>query len=182
MNKKKQLTFLTLPFLIAGLCLILLMNPPKPDRCAVCTSLKRHAPCVLNLNTGKIVELELYEPHSRKVGEIAETQDQSIFSFISIDGSKGTKTTNPWEIKINLPKKVQPKSKKHYCSHCIELLSHHWNGYVILDLYQPSSPIVYSIHDGATYSIRCYSISITTDAETQQYVLEEIGTYNASLS
>ncbi len=182
MNHKKQLAFHTSLFLIAGLCLILLLNPPEPNRCAICTSIKRHAPCLLNLNTGKIVELELYEPHSLKVGEIAETQNQSFFSFINIDGSKGTIITNPWKININLPKNVQPTSRKHYCSHCRELLSRHWNGYVILDLYQPSSPIVYSVHDGATYSIRCYLISITTDAETQQYMLEEIGTYHASLS
>lgn len=180
--KKKQFALHAFSLLITGLFLILFLNPREPDRCAICIGLKRHAPCVLNLNTGKVVELELYEPHSRKVGEIAEAQDQSIFSFINIDGSKGTKTTNPWEIKINLPKKVQPTSRKHYCSNCRELLSHYWNGYVILDLYHPSSPIVYPVHDGATYSIRCYSISITTDAKTQQYVLEEIGTYNASLS
>lgn len=180
MNNKTKFAFITFPLLIFGLCIILFLNPMQPDRCSICTSLKRHAPCILNLNTGKIFELELYKPHSQKVGEIAEIQNESTFSFISLDGNKGTKITNPWEIKISLPQKAQRIKKKHYCSNCREVLSGYRSGYVILDLYQPLSPIIYPLLDGAMYSIRCYSISISTDAETQQYLLEEIGTYDTN--
>lgn len=178
---KKILIIVSIAALITGLILTCMLNPAEPERCAICTGLKRHAPCLLNLSTGKILELELYEPHPYKVGEIADQQNNSTFSYIRFAGIRGTKITNPWEISIKIPPKGDRIQRKYYCQDCRKMLSKNNQGYVILDLYTPSNPTVLPIHDGAEYSIRCYSLSIKMDKESQQYEANIVGTLNSEL-
>lgn len=177
MYKKKVIALIAL--LMLGLTYMYILNPPEPERCAICTSLKRHAPCLLNLSTGEIRELELYEPHPYKVGEIADQQDNSIFSFIHFGDVQGTKTTNPWEINIKIPQDRNRIQKKHYCSDCRKLLSADKYGYVILNLYNPSTPSLLPIYAGAEYTIRCYKISINTNKESKLYEVDIVGTLTA---
>ena len=47
---------------------------PVPERCSLCDNLPRHAPYIVNLSTGELVELEIYDPHPHKIAEIAEEQ------------------------------------------------------------------------------------------------------------
>lgn len=63
----------------------------EPERCALCDDLARHAPCIINLNTGEKVELNVYEPHPFLVGEIADEQPGGYFSFVRGAGVEGYK-------------------------------------------------------------------------------------------
>ena len=65
------------------------VNAPEPDRCSVCDYIPSHAPCLVNLNTGEVGEIALYEPHRTLVGEIAEEQRGGYFSFMSVAGLRG---------------------------------------------------------------------------------------------
>lgn len=173
---KKKYAIMGTVVLIVTLVLVLILNLIAPTQCAICSELKRHAPCLLNLNTGAIGELEIYEPHPYKVGEISEKQDSSTFSFVSVVGIRGTRTSSPWELKLNVPMNGDRTQSRHYCFDCREVLSDYKKGYVVLDLYNPEKPTVLPIYDGATYSIRCYSVSISVDEKNQAYELKIVGT------
>lgn len=62
---------------------------PEPERCSLYDNSSYHAPCILNLSTGELVELEIYDPHPYKVGEIAVEQPGGYFSFVRGAGLDG---------------------------------------------------------------------------------------------
>lgn len=144
-------------------------TPSDPGDCSICGHLKCHAPCVLNLATGEIGELELYQPHFRKVGEIAEEQTGGTFSFIYPAGLQGIRLTDPWYIEVDVPTEGDRKNNSFFCERCWKILDEYEDGYVLIDLYDLGNPVVYDIEDGATYKIRCYQIQITTEREIDVY-------------
>ena len=36
---------------------------PESEECALCDAFPRHAPCLVDLNTGDVKELDIYQPH-----------------------------------------------------------------------------------------------------------------------
>jgi len=135
-------------------------EPEEPDQCAICDHIKCHAPCLVNLSTGEIDELALYEPHFYKVGDIADEQPGGTFSFISAAGLRGYKLTAPWEIHISIPKVGDRIDKAHFCAACRDRLRDINRGYVLVDLYIPSAPVIYPIAAGFNEQVRCYTASI----------------------
>ena len=123
--------------------------PPSSEECSICRFIKSHAPCLLNLSTGEIGELALYEPHRTKVGELAEVQQGGTFGFFYAAGAKGTRTTNPWVLTIRVPIEGARIRKSHFCQKCRELLEGYNHGYVLLDLYDKTKPtIAYQCDEG----------------------------------
>lgn len=159
---------------------ILFLSMQEPKRCSICAELKRHAPCLLNLNTGKLGELDLYEPHPYKVGEIAEVQDSSYFAYFYAAGLQGIKVTNPWEISIEVPEKRVIHLNHSFCRKCRKLLSEYKSGYVLIDLYEPTNPVIYPIFSDAAYQIRCYTISVAYSKENKVFDLSIKGTLDTS--
>ena len=54
---------------------------PEPEECVVCDNLQGprfHAPCLLELSTGELTELEIYESCHRYSGELAPDQDMDL--------------------------------------------------------------------------------------------------------
>lgn len=136
----------------------------EPVHCPICEGLRCHAPCLVNLHTGEIGELELYEPHPFKVGELAEEQRGGYFCFMTAAGLRGTKTADPWEIDMDIPAGGKPMRKNLFCRECHKLLANVSDDeYALLDLYDRSAPVVLSIRDGAEYSLRCYTITVISD-------------------
>ena len=68
-----------LVFMMMALLLSLMacsgINAPEPDRCSLCDHIPSHAPCLVNLNTGEVGEIALYEPHHTLVGEIEKSSE-----------------------------------------------------------------------------------------------------------
>lgn len=85
---RKRISILLL-VIVAILAIWDVIAPPDPEECSICGHLKCHAPCILNLATGEIGELELYQPNLQKVGEVAEEQAGGTFSFICPAGLWG---------------------------------------------------------------------------------------------
>ncbi len=62
---------------------------PEPEECVVCDNLQGprfHAPCLLELSTGELTELEIYEPCHRYSGELAPDQDMD-YNVMTFGGS-----------------------------------------------------------------------------------------------
>lgn len=143
--------------------------PAGNDECVICTHIKSHAPCVLNLATGEIGELELYQPHASKVGEIAEEQSGGTFSFIRPAGLQGIRMTDPWYIELSVPDEGEYKNNAWYCLQCRRILERYGNGYVLLDLYEKECVMAYSILPNMEYEIRCYRITISDLQESDHF-------------
>lgn len=160
---KTWLKKISITLLLVAMILIVwnVVAPPASEDCSICGHLKCHAPCILNLATGEIGELELYQPHFQKVGEIAEEQTGGTFSFIYPAGLQGIRLTDPWYIEVAVPMEAGRKNISYFCKECRKLLDDYERGFVLIDIYDLQSPKIYDFQDGVTYEMRCYHIAIT---------------------
>lgn len=151
---------------------------PEPERCALCDGLARHAPCIINLNTGEKLELDIYEPHPFLVGEIAEEQRGGYFSFVRGAGVEGYKL-GAESVTITIPVKADTLDQRHFCNACRELLNgFEKDGYVLADLKNIDQPVLYSIEDGTSFSVRCYDVTVKILSEENKYEINIIRTYS----
>ena len=160
-----------------------LVTTPEPETCAICSNSRGptfHAPCLLDLSTGNLVELAIYEPSCRYPGELSENQ--------SLDHSVITFTANGDPMFIDRLKDIQrcvtylpgeegePMDPEHYCRNCRAILARAaTTGYVLLDLYHLDEIEAYPIQEGAEYNIRIYSVSVTRDIENNYLTITNIG-------
>ena len=139
-------------------------NPsaPEPDRCRVCDYIPSHAPCLVNLHTGEVGEIYLYEPHYSLVGEIAEEQRGGYFCFLSIAGLRGYLNASVPEAHVTVPSEVEKYDEQYFCTSCRELLAEYTDdGYVLADLRNPDTPTIYPVEDGTSFEVRCYTVTVT---------------------
>ena len=133
--------------------------------CCLCSSFRYHAPCLIDLEKGEIRELDLYFPHETLVAELADPQpERGIFSFISIGNVSGTKQTAPERVDLHIPndKTYSPA----LCRDCRKQLPFGYtNRYVFADLYGMDEKILIPIEADMTFSLRCYDVTIQTNAE-----------------
>ena len=155
----------------------LLYTSREPERCPLCNFIKSHAPCLVNVETGEIEEMTLYTPHYTLVGEIAEEQTDSTFSFVDIVGCRGTRLSSPYIMELDVPSTGAPITKRNFCRDCRSLLAGR-KGYVIADLYVPGKPGIYEIQNDMHLDIRCYTLTALLDETGKQYQLTVEGTYS----
>lgn len=151
---------------------------PEPERCSLCDSFPRHAPCILKLSTGEMVELEIYDPHPNKVAEIAEEQPGGYFSFVRGAGLDGHMVAAEY-LTATIPVKAARMNKEYFCSDCRELLDDYKRcGYVLADVRDPEASVLYPIEEGTSFSLRCYEVEIGKNDEDDKYELTVRGTFN----
>lgn len=141
---------------------------PVPDVCAVCgngNGTEFHAPVLVNLSTGEVGELRVYE--SSKSGtspSIASIQNVGTFYFSKCAGLTGWVETYSHTHTIEIPQKGGPIVMEHYCRDCRALLASVSScGYVLLDLYDVEHIRAYMLQKDSSYDIREYEISIFQD-------------------
>lgn len=155
----------------------------EPESCAICSNPRGptfHAPCLLDLSTGNLVELTIYEPSCLYSGELSENQ--------SLDHSVITFTANGDPLFIDRLKDIQrcvtylpgeegePMDPVHYCRNCRAILARAaTTGYVLLDLYHLDKIAAYPIEEGAEYNIRIYTVSVARDLENSYLTVTNIG-------
>lgn len=155
----------------------------EPESCAICSNSRGptfHAPCLLDLSTGNLAELTIYEPSCLYSGELSENQ--------SLDHSVITFTANGDPLFIDRLKDIQrcvtylpgeegePMNPVHYCRNYRTILARAaTTGYVLLDLYHLDEIEAYPIEEGAEYNIRIYSVSVTRDLENNHLIVTNIG-------
>ena len=149
---------------VFGACL--LIKTPEPEKCRLCNYIPSHAPCLVNLHTGEIGEIALYQPHRTKVGEIAEEQRGGYFSFMSVAGLRGYMDACVPEARIDLPQEAEKYEERFFCERCRSLLLEHSPaGFALVDLKDPSNPTLYAVEEGATFTVRCYTVSVAVNNE-----------------
>jgi hypothetical protein len=135
------------------------------QECCLCSSFRYHAPCLLDLKTGELRELDMYFPHHSLVAELADPQpEMGTFSFFSFNGVSGTKQTGPERIDLLIPndKTLFPA----LCSDCRnQLPSDYESRYVLADLYEIKEKILIPIATDSSLSLRCYDISMEKNIE-----------------
>ena len=154
-----------IPILAVILILIFaraILPAPEPERCAICDSIPMHAPALVNLATGEVGELAVYEPHPFKVAELNEYQQGGTFSFIYAAGINGYSDTANWETHITIPTNENEYEEKFFCKSCRILISSHTeNGFLLLDLREPEEFSILSLGSDEIQRLRCYEIQTT---------------------
>ena len=143
----------------------ILLFKQEEKECCLCSSFRYHAPCLIDLETGKLIELDLYFPHHTLVAELADPQpEMGTFSFVSIGNVSGTKLTDSKKIEIHIPddKTYNPA----LCSNCRQQLPFgHTGRYIFADLYSKEEKLLMPIKADTAFSLRCYDV--TTERNTE---------------
>lgn len=157
---KKYMIIASLCFLIIG-SVILAMNTLEPDHCSLCEHPPTHAPCLVNLQTGEVGELTVYDPHPFKSDELADNQYGGYFSFLSVAGLTGYRDTARWETHLSIPVGEYSYDDKFFCDACRSLLKGCSNiGFAIADIKVSGATIVYTIVGDTSFNFRCYEIDV----------------------
>lgn len=151
-----------IPIVAVILILILaraILPTPEPERCSICDSIPIHAPALVNLATGEVGELAVYDPHPFKVAELNEYQQGGTFSFIYAAGINGYSDTANCETHITIPINENEYEEKYFCKACRKLISGHTeNGFLLLDLRTPESFSIFSLESDVIQTVRCYEV------------------------
>ena len=155
----KKYIFPTIAVILILICMITILPAPNPKRCAICESIPYHAPALVNLATGEVGELTVYEPHPFKVAELNPYQQGGTFRFIYAAGLNGYSDTANWETHITIPTNENEYEEKHFCKACRERISGHTeNGFLLLDLRSPESFSILSLESDVIQTVRCYEV------------------------
>lgn len=164
---KMWLKILSVILVIAIAATVMLLFTKVEKECCLCSSFRYHAPCLIDLETGDLIELDLYFPDDKLVAELENPQPEmgATFSFVSLGNVSGTKLTDSKTIEIHIPndKTYNPA----LCSGCRKQLPFgHTSRYIFADLYSKEEKILMPIKADAAFSLRCYDI--TTQANTEK--------------
>lgn len=149
-------------------------------KCSLCSGIPHHAPCIINLSTGELLELDIYEPHPTLVAEIAEEQRGGYFSLVHGAGIEGYKM-GAESLVITIPIEGDKLVQKNFCNACRNLLAQHKKeGYALVDLKDAKNPTVFLIKEGLFLSLRCYEVSVDQIADEGKYKITIIGTHKST--
>lgn len=141
--------------------------------CCLCNSFRFHAPCLVDLETGEMIELDLYFPHSTKVAELADPQpEMGTFSFVSLGDVKGTKLTGSKAIELDVPVSVKTTNPA-LCHNCRKQLGSLIVGrYALADLYGSEDKVIIAIKQDLCLDIRCYHITAQADKDVLKLIIQ----------
>ena len=163
-----QKAFCVVLIVIIAATAILLSTQNKKE-CCLCSSFRYHAPCLIDLETGKMIELDLYFPHETLVAELADPQpEMGTFSFVSIGNVSGTKLTDSKVIELSVPL-ADKTSNPALCKGCRRLLPSGYSGrYILADLYDKEIKELIPIVANTSIDLRCYEITMVENREKNE--------------
>ena len=133
----------------------------EPAVCVLCDAFPRHAPCLVDLNTGELYELAIYQPHHTKVAELSDEQYGGYMSLVSFGDISGI-LLGADRVELDAPAKMTGMLDGIFCNECRKLLrDNKCQGYILADLRKPETPAVWRIKAGTTFSVRCYDVEIS---------------------
>ena len=153
---------------------------PEPECCAVCedgNGNRHHAPVLVNLSTGTMRELEIYDRDPRRPWEVAEEQHWDDWVFTFIDGNATMSWSSEDHTNIaHIGEEVGKLEPALFCHDCRALLAETASeGYVLLDMYDLENIQAFAIENGEDYEIRDYTVSIYKDKENGGLSVEVTG-------
>ena len=161
--------------------IIIQQNAPEPELCALHDLAGLyHAPVLMNLATGEIVEMRVYEPNPTRPWEISAHQRTGYFYLYRGAGLSGY-TNGGLSSHVDLPQVGEAMNNELFCRKCRLMLSMaDGKGYALLDLHNPNSMRPYVIAKGQTYVINGYSVSITKGQKALSLAIDVSGHYGES--
>lgn len=124
---------------------------------------------MLNLKTGEVGELAVYEPHPFKSGELNEHQQGRTFSFMNVAGATGYRDGTNYEMQITILANENEYGEKFFCASCRKLISGHTEyGFLLMDLKMPDNPVLLSL----VPSMRCYEIQVGENTSGIEIVVQ----------
>ena len=149
---------------------------PASKECVLCNAFPRHAPCLVDLNSGKICELEIYQPHHTKVAELSDEQYGGYMSLVQFGDINGI-LLGADRVELEAPAKATGIRDSLFCKDCRKLLKDsNCQGYILADLRNPEELSVWQIAEGISASVRCYEIDITASSDSRELLIVMKGT------
>ena len=149
---------------------------PASKKCVLCNAFPRHAPCLVDLNSGKICELEIYQPHHTKVAELSVEQYGGYMSLVQFGDINGI-LLGADRVELEAPAKATGIRDTLFCKDCRKLLKDsNCQGYILADLCTPDAPTMWQIEYGTSFSVRCYEVQICQGNEVGKLKILMIGT------
>lgn len=133
----------------------------QPEKtCCLCNSFRFHAPCLIDLETGELTELELYFPHLTQVAELADPQpEMGNLSLVRLGNATGTRDTGSKIANIQLPISEKTTNPA-LCKSCRKQLGWFASGrYVLGDLYSSETKKLIPLKNNLQLVLRCYEIT-----------------------
>ena len=84
----------------------------EPDRCALCGNgdgPRYHAPCLVNLSTGEVGEMQVYDHDALRIWEISSTQQTGTFSLPHCAGPTAAHTCH-----VELPRETKELAPEYF--------------------------------------------------------------------
>ncbi len=148
----------------------------EPEECALCDAFPRHAPCLVDLNTGELRELGIYQPHHTEVAELSDEQYGGYMSLVHFGDISGI-LLGADRVELKAPTKSTGIQDSLFCKDCRKMLKDNkCQGYILADLRNPDTPTVWQIKDGLSFSVRCYEIDITASDDREKLTIVMKGT------
>ena len=151
--------------LLSGVLIFVVLTTVKgmftqPVPCCLCNATRYHAPCLVDLETGSVTELSVYDPHPTITGELAEEQYTSgTFSFVTCGEAQGYRDTAQKKIEIAVPD-TELTEDSLLCNECKMRYSiDSEKRYILADLYEKEKIQCVSMVEQVFY-IRCYEVII----------------------
>ena len=158
MKQWKKIVCIAATVLVICATIVFLFRNRK--ECCLCNSPNYSAPCLVDLETGDILELSLDGPSATYDGN--GQADVETFSFIRFGNVAGTKQTAPNVITLKIPAEDKSRAPA-LCRNCRQLLPQGHNGrYVLADV---SNRILYPLTTESDLAICCLSVSICGNNE-----------------
>ena len=115
---------------------------PASKKCVLCNAFPRHAPCLVDLNSGKICELEIYQPNHTKVAELSDEQYGGYMNLVQFGDIKGI-LLGADRVELEAPIKSTGIRDSLFCKDCRKLLKDsNCQGYILADLRNPEELLV----------------------------------------
>lgn len=138
---------------------------PEPDLCALCGyggGPRYHAPCFVNLSTGEVGEMRVYDPDPVRVWEVSGVQQTGTFSMLRCAGVTTARNTDAHTCTAELPRKADELIPAYFCRDCRRRIAEvSRRGFILADLYDLTDIQTYALSGEASYSIRGYDVSVS---------------------
>ena len=141
-----------------------MVESAEPEICALCRNgegSKFHAPCIVNLSTGEVAELSVYDPHPTEPGEVSTELKKGFFSYYGAAGANIMCNQESEFCRATLPIEIEKINPAYFCYECRRIISDiDKEGYVLADMHDPEGIMVYKIRNGSKYEIRDYLVTV----------------------
>ena len=152
----------------------------EPECCLICgegNGRRYHAPVLMNLSTGEMWELKIYDNDPKMPWKVAEEQSWNDWAFTLLDENAVMTWSAENHTNIaTIGNDVDGINPAHFCYECRERLDATViNGYALLDLYDLGNVKMFDLEDGVIHSIRDYTVTIYETADKNHLIVETVG-------